>query len=128
LGRPVDELRMPVQPGYMEFLEKNRGMIYPALAAFTLVMILVGILQAWRGHELDGVKKAELKKDIVIELRKNGGAASAELISRALGLEKFKTVKILEEMLVDGTLMTYTNTQRLAIWRLKSLSLPESAQ
>jgi hypothetical protein len=119
LNRPVTEIRIPVHLSYMEFLEKNRGILYPAMAGLALVLILFGILQAWRGHEMDGAKKAEIKKDIALELRKAGGATSADLIAKAIGLEKFKTVKILEEMLEDGTIITYTNTQRLAVWQLK---------
>jgi hypothetical protein len=118
----VEDIRIPVHFSYMEFLEKNRGILYPALAGVALLLILFGILQAWRGHEMDGAKKAEIKKDIALELRKAGGATSADLIAKAIGLEKFKTVKILEEMLEDGTIITYTNTQRLAVWQLKGMT------
>ena len=119
LNKPVDEIHIPIHLSYMEFLEKNRGILYPALAGLALLLILFGLVQAWRGHEMDGAKKAEIKKDIALELRKAGGATSADVIARAIGLEKFKTVKILEEMLEDGTIITYTNTQRLAVWQLK---------
>jgi hypothetical protein len=108
-------------PRYFEFLEKNTNILYPVLAGVTLVLILLGIIQAWRGQEMSVAQKAELKKEIILELRKAGGGVSAEVVAKAIGLEKFKTVKLLEEMLDEGFLLTYVNTQRLAMWQLKGV-------
>ena len=108
-------------PKYIDFLEKNTNLIYPALAAATIILILLGILASWRGHEMTAEQKSNLKRDIILELRKAGGGISAEQVAKAIGLEKFKTVKLLEEMLNDGLLLTYTNTQRLAVWQLKGV-------
>jgi hypothetical protein len=108
-------------PRYIEFLEQNSNVLYPALAALTIVLIVLGVLQAWRGQELSVEQKIQLKKEIVLELRKAGGGVSAEVVARALGMETFKTVRLLEEMLKDGLLLTYTNTQRLAMWQLKGV-------
>lgn len=105
-------------PRYIPFLEQNTHIIYPVLAAGGLLIIALGILQAWRTQDLDGIQKAELKRDIMMELRRTGGM-SAELIARAIGLETFKTTRLLEEMKQDGIIMMYTNTERLSVWSLK---------
>ncbi len=118
VAHPVNEIHIP-QPSYIEFIERNQGIVYPAVAGFVLLLILLGIFQSWRSHELDNEKKNELKKQIVVALKKVGGVAEAEFIASGIRLEKFTTVKLLEEMLKDGTLMRYTNTQRLDVWKLK---------
>ena len=46
---------------------------------------------------------------------------TAEALARAIGLEPFQTVKLLEEMQRDNILTSHTNTQRLTLWRLKGL-------
>jgi hypothetical protein len=106
-------------PKYIEVLESNSHIIYPVLAVLVLALIVIGILQAWRAHDLDGLTKAELKREIVVELRKQLGGASADALSRAVGLEPFKLVKLLEEMQRDGVVASHTNTQRLTFWQLK---------
>jgi hypothetical protein len=108
-------------PKYFEFLEANSHIIYPLIAVIVLVLLVLGILAAWKAQDLDGLAKAELKREIVLELRKEMGGMSAEGLSKAIGLESFKLVKLLEEMQTDGIVMGFTNTQRLTMWRLKGI-------
>ncbi len=108
-------------PKYIEFLESNAHIIYPILAVLVLTLMVVGILQAWKAHDLDGLTKAEFKREIIHELRKDVGGQTAENLSRAIGLEPFKLAKLLEEMKRDGLVLSYTNTQRLQVWQLKGV-------
>lgn len=108
-------------PSYIEFLEENSHIIYPVLAVLVLALIVIGVLQAWRAQDLDGLTKAELKQEIIVQLRKQLGGASADALSRAVGLEPFKLVKLLEEMQRDGQLASHTNTQRLTVWQVKGM-------
>ena len=115
----------PDSPGLLELLERNSNIIYPALAVLALVLIVAGVLQAWRSQDLAGLEKAEFKREIILHLRRQmGGSASGEQLSRAIGLEPFKTQTLLEEMQKDGVLAPYTNTQRLTVWRLKGVGGP----
>lgn len=119
----ADAAATPEPPKYFELLERNTHIIYPALAVLALALIVAGILQAWRSQDLAGLEKAELKREIILELRRQAGcSAPGEQLARAIGLEPFKTVKLLEEMQRDGVIASHTNTQRLTIWRLKSLA------
>ncbi len=108
-------------PAYIEFLEHNTHIIYPVLAVLVLGLIAAGILQAWRTQDLDGLQKAELKREIILELRKQLGGATADALARSVGIEPFKLVRLLEEMQRDGVLLSHTSTQRLTVWRLKGV-------
>ena len=99
----------------------SEGYLYPALAVLAVTLIVVGVLSAWRTEDLAGLKKAEFKREIILALRRTMAGMTAEELSRAVGLEPFKTVKLLEDMQRDNILISYTNTQRLTLWRLKGL-------
>ena len=99
------------EPDYLELLERNSHIVYPALAVLVVVLLVLGILQAWRSQDLDGLQKVELKREIILELRRQIGGASAETLAKAIGLESFKTVKLLEELQRDGILISHTNTR-----------------
>jgi hypothetical protein len=115
---PWDDIK---GPSYIDFLEKNSGLLYPLIAGGAAVLILVGILAAWRGDGMSPTERLALKKEVVLELRRAGQGLSAEIIGKAVGLERFKAQKLLEEMADEGILLTYTNTQRLAVWQLKGM-------
>ena len=106
---------------YIDVVEQNAHIIYPTLAVLAVVLVVLGILSAWRSQDLAGLRKAELKREVILELRKQLVGMSADAIARSIGLEAFKTQKLLEEMQRDGILMSHTNTQRLTTWRLKGL-------
>lgn len=120
-GKPRPEA---VDPSYLELLERHSNIIYPALALIVVVLLVVGIVDAWRTQDLDGLQKVELKREIILELRRQIGGASAETLARAVGLESFKTVKLLEELQRDGILVSHTNTARLTVWRIKGAGGP----
>ncbi len=104
---------------FLEVLERNSHIVYPTLAVLVVVLLILGILEAWRSQDLDGLQKVELKREIILELRRQIGGASAETLAKAIGLESFKTVKLLEEMQHDGIVVSHTNTARLTLWRIK---------
>ena len=104
---------------YLELLERNSHIVYPALAVLVVLLLVLGILEAWRSQDLDGLQKVELKREIILELRRQIGGASAETLAKAIGLESFKTVKLLEELQRDNIVISHTNTARLTLWRIK---------
>jgi hypothetical protein len=113
--------------GYIDVLERNNHIIYPALAILVVALLVAGILEAWRTQDLDGLAKVELKREIILELRRQIGGASAEALARAVGLESFKTVRLLEELQRDGIITSHTNTARLTVWRIRGASGPYAA-
>lgn len=108
-----------LEPSYFEFLERNSNIIYPALAVLVLALLVAGIVQAWRTQEMDALDKVKFKREILMELRRTMGGATAEALSRAIGLEPFTTVKLLEDLQKDGIVLSHTNTSRLTTWRIK---------
>jgi hypothetical protein len=106
----------------MDFSELlSEGYLYPLLAVVAVTLIVVGVLSAWRSEDLAGLRKAELKREIILELRRQMVGMTGDALSRAVGLEPFKTVKLLEELQRDNILTSHTNTQRLTIWRIRGL-------
>ena len=108
-------------PKYIEFLEQNSHILYPLIAVAVLGILVIGILQAWRAQDLDGLAKAEFKREVILELRRNMGGISGEALARAVGLEPFKMAKLLEEMQTDGVLTSFTSSARLTVWSLKGV-------
>ncbi|MDQ3262246.1 MAG: hypothetical protein M3Y59_01095 [Myxococcota bacterium] len=115
------------EASYFELLERNTHILYPLIAILAVVMIVAAILQWWRSDDLVGMAKQELKREIIIMLRKQLGGVSSEHISQTIGLESFKTQKLLEEMQKDGILISHTNTSRLTLWRLKGVGFQRTA-
>lgn len=111
-------------PEYFELLESNAHIIYPLLGFLVVLLLVAGILHAWRTQDLDGLAKAELKREILLELRRQVSGVTAERLSKVVGLEPFKLVKVLEEMQNDGLLNSHTNTQRLTVWQVKGAPPP----
>jgi hypothetical protein len=115
--RPIDS----ASPEYFELLERNTHIVYPVLAVLVLVVLVAGILQAWRTQDLDGLQKAQFKREIILELRRDTLGFSAEALSKRVKLEPLKLMRLLEEMQDEGIVMSVTNTQRQTTWRLKGV-------
>ncbi|MHB8877727.1 MAG: hypothetical protein ACYC8T_28890, partial [Myxococcaceae bacterium] len=73
LAIPYSKPAGDTSPKYFEFLEHNAHIIYPLLAVLVLALLVAGILQAWRSQDLDGLAKAEFKREIILELRRQMG-------------------------------------------------------
>lgn len=103
------------------WVEANRGIAYPALVGVTLALIVAGVLQQLRRHDMDGIQKSRVKAELINELRLQMVGVTADELARKVGLEKFKTVRLLEEMQGDGILFSYNNTERRQVWKLRGL-------
>jgi hypothetical protein len=111
-----------MSPKYFEVLEQNSHIIYPVVAVLTLVIIAAGILQAWRTQDLDGLQKNEFKRAIVNELRRNISGMPGDNLAKAVGLDRLKTNRLLEQMQQEGLVVSHTNSQRLTVWRIRGAS------
>jgi hypothetical protein len=122
-GQAPDYVRPPsaTSPRYIELLENNTHLVYPALAVLVLLLIVLGILQAWRSEDMDGLQKAELKRDIIKELRREVHGLTADTISKAVGIPSLKLLRILEEMQKDNILESRTDTRRITTWKMKGI-------
>jgi hypothetical protein len=108
------------EPPYFEWLEQNTHIVYPLLGVGTLVLLAVGIIQAWRSQDLDGLQKAEFKRQIILELRRDSFGVTAELLAKRIDLESLKIARLLEELQIEGLVSSSTNTHRITTWRMKT--------
>lgn len=113
--RPASSLA----PKYFEVLEQNSHIVYPLLAVLTLVLIIAGILQAWRTQDMDVNTKVEYKRAILMELRRHLHGLDGGELSRVIGLERLKTVKLLEQMQGEGMVISHTSSKRITIWKVR---------
>lgn len=124
-GLPGDDTPKYVKPAssmapkYFELLEQNSHIVYPALGILTLVLVVIGIFQAWKSQDMDGLTKNEFKRAIVNELRSNLSGLPGEMVARAIGLDRLKTMKLLEQMQQEGMVISYMSSNRMMMWRMR---------
>jgi hypothetical protein len=106
-------------PKYFDMLEQNSHIVYPVLAGLTLLLVVVGIFQAWKSQDMDGLTKNEFKRQIVNELRRNLSGLPGDMIARAIGLDRLKTVRLLEQMQQEGILNSYMSSSQMMMWRVR---------
>ena len=106
-------------PKYFDMLEQNSHIVYPALAILTMLLVVVGVFQAWKSQDMDGLTKNEFKRAIVNELRRNISGLPGDMIARAVGLDRLKTVRLLEQMQNEGMVNSYMSSNQMMMWRVR---------
>ena len=106
-------------PKYFDMLEQTSHIVYPALAVLTLLLVVAGIFQAWKSQDMDGLTKNEFKRSIVNELRRNLSGLPGDMIARAVGLDRLKTVRLLEQMQQEGLVNSYMSSNQMMMWRIR---------
>lgn len=106
-------------PKYFDLLEQNSHIVYPGLAVLTLLILVAGIFQAWKSQDMDGLSKNEFKRAIVNELRRNLSGLPGDMIARAIGLDRLKTVRLLEQMQQEGMVNSYMSSNQMMMWRVR---------
>lgn len=107
---------------YFEWLENNSHLIYPLLAVAVVALIAFGIIGAWRSEDIDGIQKAELKREVIRQLRREVYGLTAVRLATLLEVPGGKMLKLLEEMAEDNIVESRTDTSRVTTWRLKGLA------
>jgi hypothetical protein len=107
---------------YFEWLENNTHVVYPALAVVLVALIAFGIISAWRTEDSDGLKKAELKREIIRELRREVYGMTANHLAKNIQVDGTKMLKLLEEMAEDNIVESRTDSSRVTTWRMKGLT------
>jgi hypothetical protein len=114
-----DKPTSAMEPSYIDLLEQNSHIVYPSLGILALVLVAVGILQAWKSQDMDGLTKNEFKRAIINELRSNLAGLPGEVVARAVGLDRLKTVKLLEQMQQEGMVISYMSSNQMMLWRVR---------
>jgi hypothetical protein len=120
---PPPYVRPPsaTRPRYIEFLEDNTHIIYPGIAIIVVTLIALAVIGAWRTEDMDGIQKAEVKREIVRALRQDIHGVTVERLSKTLGVPSLRLIRLLEEMATQGITECRTDTRRVTTWRLKGL-------
>jgi hypothetical protein len=113
-------LRLPEEGG-IPFLEQNARIIYPALAVLVVALLAAGVIHAWKSQEMDGVQKAQLKGEILRLMRRYVGGITADQLCPELKLDTFGVARLLDEMVKEGIVTSYTTSDRITTFRLKGL-------
>jgi hypothetical protein len=106
-------------PKYFDMLEQNSHIVYPALGIIALLLVVGGIFQAWKSQDMDGLSKNEFKRSIVNELRRNLSGLPGDMIARSVGLDRLKTVRLLEQMQQEGMVNSYMSSNQMMMWRIR---------
>lgn len=117
-GRPDSATR----PRYSEWLENNSHIIYPVIAVSVVALIAFGIISAWRNEDGDGLRKAELKREVIRQLRRDVYGNTADHLARQLGVSGGRMLALLEEMAEGNMVESHTDTARITTWRIKGLT------
>lgn len=112
-------LAQPADTGGIPFIEQNAWLIYPVLGVAVVALIAWGFLHAWKSHELDAVRKAEVKAEILRLMRRYVGGMTAEQVAPEVKLDTFQAAKLLEEMVEVGQITCYTTSNRITTYKLK---------
>ncbi len=110
------------QTRYLDVLENNTQVIYPLIAVVVVALIAYGIIAAWRTDDLDGVEKAELKREIIRLLRRDVYGLTADHIAKILKVPGGRLLTLLEEMSEANLVESRTDSSRVTTWRMKGLT------
>lgn len=107
---------------YFEWLENNTHVVYPIIAVSVVALIAFGVISAWRTEDVDGLKKAETKREIIRLLRREVYGMTADRLAKSLEIPGGRMLKLLEEMADANIVESRTDTSRVTTWRMKGLT------
>lgn len=113
--RPGEEESRP----YFEWVNDYAHILYPALIVLVVLLVGFGILAALRTEDVAGLRKADIRRRLLVELRQQVQGCSAEHLARVVDIQSLRVVKILEELQRDGIVTSYTSSDRRTTWQLK---------
>jgi len=107
---------------YFELLENNSHIIYPIIAVSVVALIAFGVISAWRSEDVDGIAKAEMKREVILQLRREVYGLTAMRLATLVDAPGGKMLKLLEEMAEANIVESRTDTSRVTTWRMKGLT------
>lgn len=119
LWNPFKELDIDVPDS--EWLELHGHIVFPIIGVVTLVILVVGLVSAFRSDEISGMVKVEYKRELIHGLRRNPGGFTLQEMVKLLKLRPRQIELLLEEFVEDGLLVIQKDRQRGKIWRLRGV-------
>jgi hypothetical protein len=102
-----------------QWWDRHTQVVFPTLVVLSLIVLLTGIIQAFRSEDLRGTDRVELKREVLVAVRRHPGGVAAEQLSKDTGIQTRLLVKLLEDMQRIGWVTCFTNTQRLTLWTVQ---------
>jgi hypothetical protein len=100
-----------------QWWEAHGQTLYPILAVASLVVLFAGILQAWRlMGGIDSSEKIELKRTILVVVRRYPEGASTERLAQETGIETGQMAKVLADMQESGWVAARANAKGQTVW------------
>jgi hypothetical protein len=106
---------------YVEIIERNTHLIYPALAVLVVVLVAWAIISSLRSEDISGIKKAEMKREIIRELRREVYGMTVEMLSKNTGIDRLQLSKVLDEMMLEHIVESRTDTSHVTTWRMRGM-------
>jgi len=104
----------------LDFLERNRHIIYPAVGVLVIILLGASVISAWRTPKVAGAEKARLKGEIIRAMRQNIGWITAAELAGLLELDTHTLAQILTEMKTDEVVVS-AMIENLVHYRLRGL-------
>ncbi len=111
---------MLADAGWVDIIDEHAGILLPALAITTIVVLVAGVIHAWKTPEIAGAARAHVKGEIIRLLRNKLGWMTAQQVGEKLGLETHTAATLLEEMKRDGIVVSGILEERTH-YRLKGV-------
>ncbi|MDF1563910.1 MAG: hypothetical protein P1V51_12755 [Deltaproteobacteria bacterium] len=104
----------------LDFLERNRHIIYPAVGVLVIILLGASVISAWRTPKVEGAEKARLKGEVIRAMRQNIGWITAAELAERLDVDLALVVQILTEMKEEDVVVSAT-IQNLVNYRLRGI-------
>lgn len=104
----------------LDFLERNRHIIYPAVGVLVIILLGASVLTAWRTPKVADAEKARLKGEMIRAMRQNIGWITANELAQALEIETHTAAAVLAEMKDDDVVVSAT-IENLVHYRVRGV-------
>jgi hypothetical protein len=104
-----------------EWVEAHGAIVFPAIAAVVIGLLVFSVLRGWKAVELSAEEKRRLKADIMRLMRKLPAGVSAEAVAKEFAVDVFHAATLLREMEDEGLIQESTMTSGVSAYRLKGL-------
>lgn len=106
---------------YFELIENYAHIIAPVVVITVVALVSFTIITVWRRKDIERSTKAELKREIVRQLRREVYGMGAARLAQLLGADEDVMLNVLEEMAEDNMVELYADSSGHASWRMKGL-------
>lgn len=106
-------------PDWMSHLEQLLRPWFPALAALAILLVLGGVINAWRAQSSETQKARTLGRQVLRALRRQPAGATADSLARELQVAPHRLAGLLEELQRKRRISSHTTSDRRTMWVIR---------